>query len=446
MRSTMDSILRKLIGAFVGKCVLPAQMLPIQSNTWLRKIYAYLYLKPAQVKALQNAYSDFYKKNETKTKDKLEISRFFVESENGIELDTVKITPRYLLRNRKAVVYGWGRSDCYEKHLEQIATDVLNLQAEAISFNYRGIGYSTGQPYKEEDVIEDYCRQVRRLVQEEGVNPENISCYGHSLGGAIATLAVDKLRNEGYPVSIYNDRSFHRLVDAATGVYFEKERPRKVITTVGSLFLVASLLYAFLPATALGLLKASGFLASTFISLKINWTYPLWDKTIGSFLNWTMKSLMHYGQWVMDVAPVFDNLPYANKSYTVTKGFKKNTKSRSGLGEKYQEGTTRDRVIHHKHSNHVRLHEHKKRKTTLKEHIQKAYSLDEKSKYLSELRDLSDYSKMTGGDHMDPPRCFVSRYDHEKAKRRITGQERFYHFVDKSGQHVQADPIKYKVF
>ncbi|HRE33277.1 MAG TPA: hypothetical protein PLD88_14975, partial [Candidatus Berkiella sp.] len=118
-----------------------------------------------------------YKKNAPEKV--LEISRQFFATEDGSELDTVEL---YAPQNKAAkqyVIYGWGRSDCYEFFLPRLASDALNLNKKIISFNFRNVGLSKGQVYHEHDLVRDYKFQIKRLL-DKGVDPKNITCYGHS--------------------------------------------------------------------------------------------------------------------------------------------------------------------------------------------------------------------------------------------------------------------------
>lgn len=444
----MDALLRRLVGMIVGKIVLPAQLIPLKPNGPLKHMWALLFYSRKERARLRNLYDDFVEKNRNKPRDQLDIQRYTVESGKDISLDTVEMCHPWHQRSKKYVVYGWGRSDCYEKNLERLATDTLNLRAHILSFNYRGVGHSSGQPYTENDVAEDYYNQVKRLICEKKIRPEDIYCHGHSLGGAISILAVDKLRKDGYPVKIYNDRSFHHLINVSSGVNFEKPRPRKLITQVGTTLFLVPILVGLFALSFISLLQLSILATVFFASFYLPITYKMWDKSVGDFLNNAMRRLMDYGGWIMDVAPLFDNIPQEAKRYAVTKGYEKNKPSHA-LGERYTQGPTYDKVIHHRHALHQRLHLQHEQKKLLKQSYIKAVSENQSPnkihKIKSELFELSS-SKMTGGTHMDWPQQFITRYAHPVAKRPLTGQERLYDFIESGGRHVQKNSKQYKKF
>ncbi|MCS5709252.1 alpha/beta fold hydrolase [Candidatus Berkiella cookevillensis] len=445
----MDAWLRRFVGMIVGKIVLPAQLIPLKPNGPLKHVWAFLFYSGKERRRIQNLYNDFVEKNNNKLSDQLDIERYTVNCDKDNALDTIEMCHPWHQRSKKYVVYGWGRSDCYEKNLERLATDTLNLRVHVLSFNYRGVGHSSGQPYTENDVAQDYYQQVKRLICEKNIKPEDIYCYGHSLGGAISILAVDKLRKEGYPVKIYNDRSFHHLINVSTGVNFEKPRPRKVITQVGTTLLLTPLLmglFAFSLISFLQLSVLSLVLASSFYVQK---AYQMWDKFVGNFLNNTMRRLMQYGNWVMDVAPLFDNIPQEAKRYTITKGYAKKSSASQVLGERYTQGHTYDKVIHHRHALYQRLHQHHAQKQSLKQSYREALSEQQSNNTLRKIKsalfELSS-AKMTGGMHMDWPQQFITRYAHPAAGRPLTGQERLYDFVEPEGRHVCKSARHYKKF
>src|SRR4029078_9181046 len=131
------------------------------------------------------------------------------------------------------VIYGWGRSDCYEFYLSRMASDALNLNKKIISFNFRGVAHSKGQVYQGRDLVDDYKFQIMRLIKQ-GVKAEQIKCcYGHSLCGAIAAFAVEELHREGYPVKLYADRSFASLIETSVALYFKRPNSRAKIVNIG---------------------------------------------------------------------------------------------------------------------------------------------------------------------------------------------------------------------
>lgn len=448
----MINMLKRLVGVIIGKIVLTAQLTPLHPTGLLQKLWAFIFYSKKEIKRLQSLYPDFEKMNEAKIQDKLELNRFKVNVKKGISLDTIEMTHPNHKESKKYVIYGWGRSDCYEKNLNRLATDALNLNAHIISFNFRGVGHSTGQPFKEHDLVEDYYAQVKRLITEKGVRPEKIYCHGHSLGGAVTILAVDRLHKEGFPVKIYADRTFSHLINVSTGVYFEKKRPRKIIARIGATLLLAPLLGYLFAFTSLSLLTLGLISSVAIASLIVDPLFKIWDKTVANFLDGSMRALMRFSDWVMDVAPVFDKIPDEYKSYTVTIGSKRK-KSSLGLGEKHVQGHTHDKVIHHRHSLHKGLTQGRAKRKAIRKELKQALEqpvcCDETAIRIENLKkQLRSHSnaKLSGGTHMCWPKEFKTRYHHHVANNPITGQQRLYHFIEDEGKHVEPAREKYKVF
>jgi len=76
-----------------------------------------------------------------------------------------------------------------------------------IFWNYPGVGSSKGSVYSAHDLFKAGYTQARRLI-DEGINAQNITLYGYSLGGGVATRVARLLHEEGYLVNLEIDRSF----------------------------------------------------------------------------------------------------------------------------------------------------------------------------------------------------------------------------------------------
>lgn len=446
----MISYLRRFIGLTVGKIVLTAQLLPIKVNGPLKTIWAWLFYSHKEIYQLKHRFSHFKHVNHSQDEaHKLHVKRFKVKTEDCALLDTVELTHQAHKDSKKYVIYGWGRSGCKEKHLEQLASDALNLNAHIISFNYRGVGHSTEQPYGYVDLIEDYCAQIRHLIFDKKVSPENIYCYGHSLGGAIASIAAAKMHRDGYPVKVFADRSPADLIRVSTGVYFEKKRPRNMITLIGATIISASLLASLFVFSATPVWMLAGLSILTLASFKFDSLFQFWDKAIADDIDKAMRAAMRFGQWDMKAAAAFETIPDKDKNYAVIRGPQR-AESKHGLGKKHSQDQTYDRVIHHKHSHHDGLDKRRQAKKELKKSLAEANQLGYSQEHIQAIRDkliLLSNAKMTGGGHSDRPKCFITRYAHPIALRPIDGRERFYDFVEPEGnKHVQKEPIQYKEF
>lgn len=438
--------LKKLAGIVVGKFVLRSQLLPIGKLEGLRWLWTKFNYSQAQITRLNNLWPDFIAKNNEHIKKRPElavgIKREFLTTADGSQLDTVEL---YAPRNKNAkeyVIYGWGRSDCYEYFLPRLAGDALNLNKKIITFNFRNVGLSKGQVYHEHDLVRDYKFQVQRLI-DKGVDPKNITCYGHSLCGAIAAFAVKELHDEGHRVRLYSDRSFANLMITSIHLFFKPDRRiRRSITTVGTLFFGSLLLGAF---TLMGMLAPLNALLGAAVGLLSLWVPPiffLFDKSVGWALEKALYGVMIYGEWVMDVAKTYEAIPAEYKMHTVLKTA---TKPHSKhLGERKIQKPGHDKVILYPDSLHRHLSSHHKHKRELKAAILKDPQ-HRVVKHKQQLNVLAN-SKMTGGHHTAWPHELLTRYKSHRAGRWLSGQEHFYAFVEPQGPHDQPKAPQYRKF
>eukprot|EP00051_Salpingoeca_urceolata_P006772 m.89620 g.89620 ORF g.89620 m.89620 type:complete len:395 (-) comp14979_c0_seq1:116-1300(-) len=96
----------------------------------------------------------------------------------------------------------------YEQNLEFLATYSDAVGAHILTFNYRGVGSSSGWPHRAEDLVADGQAVLRHLVAT-GVPKSRITLHGHSLGGAVAAMLW-----EHHPeIKVINDRSFRSMHD-----------------------------------------------------------------------------------------------------------------------------------------------------------------------------------------------------------------------------------------
>jgi len=441
------NFLKKGIGIIVGKIVLRAQLIPIGELRGLKWIWGKLFYTAAQRAKLNGLWVEFVKKNhEHKIKQKelaIEVQRELLPAAHGVKLDTVEMFAQNK-DPKEYIVYGWGRSDCYEFYLHRLATDALNLNKRIITFNFRGVARSQGQVYSEQDLINDYVFQVKRLISQ-GVPANRIKCYGHSLCGAIATKAVLRLRNAGYDVQIYNDRSFANLIDTSVALYFNRPSSRARLVNIGSFILGAALLF---PVAALGmvtLLEAASI--ALLLTASVFWkpTHALYDKIVAPLLERGMRNAMIYGGWVLDVVDNYKTLPHESRCHTVVKPPVATTSKFLG---KRATHPGQDKVIPYEYSLHRHLSHDKQYRRDLKTKLSKANSKgkNERVEALRKMLLKQSNGKMTNGGHMTDPKELVTWYKGVHSKRHLSGQEHFYDFVEPNGKHASRFSRRYKSF
>jgi hypothetical protein len=440
--------LRDLAGIFVGKIVLRAQLIPIGELRGLKYIWAKLFYTSAEIAQMNRLWDEFKEKNNQHAQHRphltLKINRNLVKTPQGVSLDTIELQAKHKAPT-EYVIYGWGRSDCYEFYLSRLASDALNLNKKIVSFNFRGIAHSKGQVYHGRDLVDDYKSQIMRLIKQ-GVSPEKIKCYGHSLCGAIATFAVEELNREGYPVKVYDDRSFASLVETSVALYFKRPHVRARIVNIGTVVLQTVLLASV---AALGLFTMTQVaIAGAFalLSVRLKLTHQLYDKTIGKFMEGAMRFIMNYGGWEYFTPKIYENIPEENRMHTVIRTPKSHFSK--FLGRRKIKHPAFDKVIQMQDSLHRHLSKYHKQKTELKQQFIKANQKSDHNKIAALKAKLVEMSnaKMTGGGHMTDPQELVTWYKAPHTDRWLTGQERFYAFVEPEGKHQEAKTIKYKSF
>jgi len=180
----------------IGRVILPAQT-----------------LTPAEI--------DFMQLYELAAQYDLNIEHGDVNTHDQATLKTIQITPNRQLKQpeneRRYVVKFVGNMTQYEQMLNTFIPEAANLNATIVGFNFRGVGHSTKTPQLFQDLVTDGIAQVNRLLQN-GVNPENITIDGISLGGAIATMVAAYFHQHGIRVYLFNDRSLSRISAAAAGM------------------------------------------------------------------------------------------------------------------------------------------------------------------------------------------------------------------------------------
>lgn len=97
--------------------------------------------------------------------------------------------------NTKAVLFCHGNAGNISHRLET-AKYLHDLGVATFMFDYRGYGYSTGDP-SETGVYQDAQLCFNWLVNTKNFKPENIIIFGRSLGGAVAIELAGQVNSGG---------------------------------------------------------------------------------------------------------------------------------------------------------------------------------------------------------------------------------------------------------
>ncbi len=144
-----------------------------------------------------------------------------LKTPDGNELDGM------LLRGaqKKAIIYcvGWMSYFEFPKRFDlvhDIKTRVGDVNL--LLFNPRGVGESEGEPSSEGLVLDLYST-FKYLTEVEGIDPDDIVIYGHSLGGAYGAQGAGLIQRE-YPeakINLFIERSFASYAENLRGLFFK---------------------------------------------------------------------------------------------------------------------------------------------------------------------------------------------------------------------------------
>lgn len=144
-----------------------------------------------------------------------------LKTPDGNEIDGM------LLRGaqKKAIIYCVGWMSYFEfpqrfDVIHDIKTRVGDVNL--LLFNPRGVGESEGEPSSEGLVLDLYSA-FKYLTEVEGIGPNDIVIYGHSLGGAYGAMGAGLIQKE-YPeakINLFVERSFASYAENLRGLFFK---------------------------------------------------------------------------------------------------------------------------------------------------------------------------------------------------------------------------------
>lgn len=145
---------------------------------------------------------------------------YSLQTVDNAVLDSVEIrgetAAKQDISERRFIISCMPRSNNYVDWMKQYRFFVKELDVTMVAFNYRGVGLSKGIVYSETSLRDDTYAQVQRLLLL-GARPENITLMGECVGGNVAAHTAGKLHEEGYPVKLYNARSFRSFISILEG-------------------------------------------------------------------------------------------------------------------------------------------------------------------------------------------------------------------------------------
>lgn len=143
-------------------------------------------------------------------KDKKVSIHTVTSSDKKLNLQTLVVRQPY--ETSRWVFYCGGNAEFLENTINDIHVIADAVQAHAVLYNPRGIGYSTGFITLLGDVVEDAASVAQHYAEKEKIDERNMLFFGHSIGGAAAAEVVAR----SFPqAALVVDRSFSAMSDAA---------------------------------------------------------------------------------------------------------------------------------------------------------------------------------------------------------------------------------------
>ena len=150
---------------------------------------------------------------------------FSLQTADDAVLDSIEFscTEEYKkpMSQRKFVIMCLANGQNYIDWIKDYHFTAKEIGCTVIGFNYRGIDYSQGMIWTEDNMISDAMAQVRRLVSL-GANPANIGIEGMCLGGTIATLTCALAHDRQLKVKLFNERGYRSIPRALAGVFLPR--------------------------------------------------------------------------------------------------------------------------------------------------------------------------------------------------------------------------------
>lgn len=199
-------LLRWLTGYFVSLAVMPSQFLGEYDT---------------------GSTTDW---SDVQQREGVTITNHQVDSTNAAKIDFSEIHQNKKFpkaKDQKVIIHAVGNGDFYENHMRDYVRLAKKYPSyKMVGFNFRGTVASKGRAWSENDWIDD-CIAVIEHYRKQGIATENILLNGHSMGGAITTMAAAKLYLQDVAkakkanrtvkdvksVKLINNRSFSNLAD-----------------------------------------------------------------------------------------------------------------------------------------------------------------------------------------------------------------------------------------
>lgn len=289
--------LRKVLGGFISKIIMPSQL-------------KYADQTRNQLNYFLAQYGGLIRFQNISTTMESQAALFEYSNDNRIGKDT------------KVILHTYGNGDCAENHLQELVEmGKENPNMVIAGMNFRNVASSGASPvHSEQDWIDDILRVVEHY-RKKGISLNNILLNGHSLGGAIATMAAaqlyqQELKKAGksetdlsaqqkleYSPRLLNNRSFSSLADEIMISLLKGSGTGMIAAT-----LFASVAAIFATTTVAGAIAAG--------ILTVGVVYP---QAVEFFVRPFLNALLWTVFGTMNAFNAYQALPEGAKDYVIAK-------------------------------------------------------------------------------------------------------------------------------
>lgn len=331
--------LRRFLGPLISKIVMPAQQLHPAAH-------------PAQI----NEPNPFLK---------------FVKSTGDAQIGVynVSCTENKITPDSKIMLLAFGNADCAESHLFDLVGVGENTIIEAM--NFRNVGKSQGSVSSEEDWVDDAIAVINHY-RALGIPLKNILLNGHSLGGAILTMAAAKVYKEELTAL---EKTKEIITDADKNECSPRLINNRSFSTLADEIMI-SLLRGFGTGLLTGIIY--GLLATLFVATNTAWIIAggllacglIYPQIPEFFLRPILNTVLWLTFGRMDAFSAYQTLPSEAKDYIIAKD---------------------DGVIRERATIHYRLKDERKtQKQALRQKISNTTNQDEKATLEAKLLNIKD--------------------------------------------------------
>lgn len=234
-----------------------------------------------------------------------------VTTPDGANLSTLEIihdTQKHKPINEQAfVIFLLGNGVVYQapEVINEMITMAEELRCNIVGFNYREVldPKPTKKIWSKTDFRNDGGTQVQHLL-DQGVLPQNIILYGHSLSGGVACLVAKDFHQQKLKVKLFDKASFSNLTNVVMGFIRRLDILAMLVNGASRLQVL------------LGIRKSS--FSKTYFSTTETW--------FGTVLSWLvypfLKFILVITDWEMEAASAYHTIPDGSKEYLTVRADK----------------------------------------------------------------------------------------------------------------------------